>query len=165
MTNRSNAGRERGVTLIEMMVVTLLIALLAGISFPALSAGLESLRISGAARSVSALINAGLNRAESRQEAVEFVISPAENRIQARSTDVKFRRELKIPDGVAIAGVLPPLEEPGNGSRSFFLYPGGAVPAIGVVLKNRRGDVRIVSVDPITGVPSVEAPPRPEDEK
>ncbi len=153
---------ERGITLIEMMVVTLLIALMAGISFPAVSAGLESLRLNSAARGISSLLNSGMNRAERRQEVVEFLILPGENKVRASSVDRSFHRDLTMPDGVTIAGVLPPVvDEDGtvlNGPRSFLLYPGGATPAIGVTIRDRRGDVRTVQVDPITGVPSIVNP-------
>ena len=41
-------GRQ-GVTLLEMLIVVALIGLLAGISFPSVSAGLETLRLASAA--------------------------------------------------------------------------------------------------------------------
>jgi hypothetical protein len=44
------------------------------------------------------------------------------------------------------------------GMRSFFLYPGGTVPQFGVRLSNRRHVERIVSVDPMTGVPQIQTP-------
>ncbi len=150
---------ERGITLIEMMIVTLLIALMAGISFPAVSAGLESLRLNSAARGISSLLNSGMNRAERREEVVEFVVLPADNKLRARSVKGGFDRQLSLPDGVTIAGVLPAMMEADgsvpNPPRSFVLYPGGATPAIGVLLRDRRGDSRLVQVDPITGVPTI----------
>jgi hypothetical protein len=45
-----------------------------------------------------------------------------------------------------------------EGPRTFFLYPSGTVPPLGVQLVNRRNVHRIVRVDPITGVPKVETP-------
>jgi type II secretory pathway pseudopilin PulG len=161
MTDARRCG-EGGITLIEMMVVTLLIALMAGLSFPAVSAGIESLRLNAATRSISSLMNSAMNRAERRQEVVEVVILPGENRVRARTVDNQFRRDLKMPDGVTIAGVLPAvLDADGEetaAARSFFLYPGGAMPTMGVVVKDRRGDVRTVQVDPITGVPLIANP-------
>lgn len=156
MTNRP--GAERGVTLIEMMVVTLLIALMAGISFPAVSSGVDSLRLNGAARDIATFFNSGLNRAERRQEAVEVLISPADNRLWMLSSEPGFRRELRLPDSVAIENILPPLEQPDPRPRGFFLYPGGTTPAMGVTLRSRHGAVRMVRVDPVTGVPAVTAP-------
>ena len=159
---------EHGITLIEMMIVTLLIALMAGISFPAVSAGLESMRLNWAARGISSLLNAGMNRAERREEVVEFLVAPADNKIRARSLNGAFDRQLTLPDGVTIAGVLPaPIAAGGsvpNPPRDFILYPGGATPAIGVLLKNRRGDERQVQVDPITGVPTVTNPTPQKEE-
>jgi prepilin-type N-terminal cleavage/methylation domain-containing protein len=153
---------ERGVTLIEMLIVTRLIALMAGISFPAVSAGLESMRLNAAARGISSLLNAGINRVERREEVVQFVLVPAENIALARSLSGGFDRQLMLPDGVTIEGVLPAMIEPDesvpNPPRSFILYPGAATPAIGVLLKSRRGDERQVQVDPITGVPSITNP-------
>ncbi len=64
-----------------------------------------------------------------------------------------------MPDGVSIVQVLPQLPENNpDGLRTFFLYPGGTVPPLGVQLINRRNVQRVVRVDPITGVPRVEAP-------
>jgi prepilin-type N-terminal cleavage/methylation domain-containing protein len=148
--------RETGVTLIEMMVVVLLVSLVVGISFPAITSGVDSLRLNAATNSVVAFVNSGLSRAERRQQVVEITISKSENALSMRSTEKGFFRKLELPDGVSITHVLPELPENPNAPRIFMLYPGGTAPRFGVQLINRRNVERIVRVDPITGVPHVE---------
>ena len=153
------AGRHNnqcGVTLLEMLVVAALIALLASISFPSIAAGIESLRLSSASRSLVSFIDGALNRAERREEAMEIVISPHDNMIAMYSSAPGFDRELRMPEGVTIEAVLPQIQAPPDAPRRFMLMPGGVPPRIGVVLVNRRQQRRIVRVDPITGVPQIE---------
>jgi prepilin-type N-terminal cleavage/methylation domain-containing protein len=147
---------QRGVTLIEMLIVVGLLGLLVSISFPAVTAGIDSLRLASASDSVVAFLNGALNRAERRQEAIEVEIAPKERRLILRSTDPSFNRTLELPDGITIRAVLPEIPvEPGT-PRYFMLYPAGAVPRLGVDIENARGARRIVRVDPVTGVPQVE---------
>ncbi len=154
------AGRQAGVTLIEMIVVVSLIAILVGISFPSMASGIETLRLNSAAQSVVAFINGGLNRAERRQVVVEVTIAKRENELWLRSGEPGFERKLELPEGIKIESVLPELpEEEADAPRSFLLYPGGAVPGFGVTLVNRKGAQRVVRVDPITGVPQIESLP------
>ena len=89
---------------------------------------------------------------------MEVTISPRENLILLRSADGAFSRELDLPEGITIAGTLP--KPPGDTGdvRGFLLLPGGTPPRIGVQLVNRLGQQRIVSIDPITGVPKIERP-------
>jgi len=149
---------ERGVTLIEMMMVVTLIAIMAAISFPAVTSGIDSLRLSSATDAVVALINRGVNRAERRQLAVEVAILRSQNALELHSVDRSLNVRLDLPDGVQIAKILP--EIPGmvdeEKQRSYLLHPGGTVPRFGVELVNRRGARRIVRVDPVTGVPLIE---------
>jgi prepilin-type N-terminal cleavage/methylation domain-containing protein len=153
---RNNAPRA-GVTLIEMITVVALIGLIAAISFPAVSSGVDSLRMRSASDSIVAFLNAALNRAERRQEPVEVIISVQENRLAMSSPDPGFSRSLSVPDGVKIDRIYPPLPDmEEETARSLVLYPGGAVPRLGVEIVNRKGDRRIVRVDPTTGVPAVE---------
>ncbi|HLJ47775.1 MAG TPA: prepilin-type N-terminal cleavage/methylation domain-containing protein [Bryobacteraceae bacterium] len=154
--NRSRA-RNHGVTLIEMLVVIVLISILAGITFPTVSSGLESLRLNTAVNDVVTILDTGLNRAERRQQTIEVTISKAERALALRSVDGSFAKRLDLPDGITIAEILPPQPNADpDAPRTFFLYPGGTVPSIGVALLNRRGTQRIVRVDPMTGVPQVE---------
>jgi prepilin-type N-terminal cleavage/methylation domain-containing protein len=152
---------QHGVTLLEMLVVAVLIGLLASLTFPSVSAGLESLRLSSASNSLVSFLNGALNRAERREEAMEIVISPHDNSLVMYSSEPGFERKLEMPDGVTIAAVLPAVEAPPDAPRRFMLMPGGVPPRIGVVLVNRQGRRRIVRVDPITGVPQIEAPETP----
>lgn len=155
--NRDREGAA-GVTLIEMMVVVGLISLMIGISFPAITSGIDSMRLKSATNSVVSFLNAGLSRAERRQQVIDVIISKQDNSIEMQSSEPGFARKLQIPEGVTIEQVLPALPENPDAPREFFLYPSGTVPPFGVQLVNRRHVERIVSVDPITGVPHVEAP-------
>jgi prepilin-type N-terminal cleavage/methylation domain-containing protein len=147
-----------GVTLIEMLVVVALISLMVGISYPAITSGIDSLRLNAATNSVVSFLDSGLSRAERRQQIVEITISKGDNSIEMRSSEPGFFRRLQLPDGVSIVQVLPQLPENPDLKRTFLLYPGGTVPPLGVQLINRRNVQRVVRVDPITGVPHLEAP-------
>ena len=154
-------GRRRstaGLTLIEMVVVLGLIALMIGISLPAITSGIDSARLRAATNGVVSFLDSGLSRAERRQQVIEITISKQDESIQMQSTEPGFTRTLRMPDGISIVQVLPQLPEGVDGPRTFFLYPGGTVPPLGVQLMNRRNVQRIVRVDPITGVPRVENP-------
>ena len=148
---------QAGVTLVELLIVVALVGLLVGITFPSISAGLDSLRLTSAADSLAGFFNAALVRAERRQQPLEVTISKTDRVLSMRSTEPGFLRRLEMPEGVLIRAVLPelPVDAP---VRSFLLYPGGTVPRVGVEIENQRGARRLVRLDPITGVPQVERP-------
>lgn len=146
----------RGVTLIEMLIVVALIGLLVGIVFPSVSAGVDTLRLNAATDALASFFNAGLNRAERRQQVVEVTISKADRALWLHSTEPGFERKLELPQGVTIVAVTPESPLPEEGPRRFLLYPGGTLPRIAVEIANARNAHRMVRVDPITGVPQVE---------
>lgn len=141
-----------------MLVVVAIVATLIAISFPAFSSGLDSIRLNTASDSLVSFLNAGLNRADRRQQPIEIVISIEGNNLEMRSPDPAFIRKLEMPEGVQIDRIHP---VPPDGSeekfRSIILYPAGAVPRIGVEIRNRKGSRNIVRVDPITGIARIES--------
>jgi prepilin-type N-terminal cleavage/methylation domain-containing protein len=149
-------GPVSGVTLIEMLIVVALIGLLAGITFPSVSAGIDTMRLNSATGSVSGFFNDALNRADRRRQVVELTISKPERTLWLRSSEPGFERRVTLPDGVSIRSILPEPPQEEQGPRRFLLYPGGAVPRIGVEIANARNVRRIVRLDPITGVPRIE---------
>jgi prepilin-type N-terminal cleavage/methylation domain-containing protein len=153
------ARRERGVTLLEMMIVVTLVALLAGLTFPSISSGLDSLRLRSASDSIVAFLNTALDRADRRQQAVEIWISPKENALTARSVDLGYVRRLDLAEAVHINAVTPAAEVPPGEARRFLIYPGGTVPRIGIELANAEGRKRMVRIDPVTGISRSEIEP------
>jgi len=152
----SARATTRGITLLEMMVVVPIIGLMVGLSFPAISAGLDSVRMVSATDSVAAFINGAVTRAERRQVAVELVIAPGESLLKLYSGEPGYQRELRLPEGVFVEAVLPAPED-SEPVRHILFQPGGAVPGIGVQLANKRGAHRLVKLDPMTGFPRVES--------
>jgi len=139
-----------------MLVVVAIISLVVGLALPAINSGLDTLRLNSGVTAVVSLFNSGLSRAERSQEAVQISISQHDNALWINAPAAKYQRRIDMPEGVTITRVLPPELTPGDtGVRDFFLYPGGSVPRFGIELRNRRGQKRMVSVDPITGVPRI----------
>jgi prepilin-type N-terminal cleavage/methylation domain-containing protein len=159
----SSAGRinkQRGVTLIEMLIVMALIALVAGMAAPSVSAGLDSLRLRSTSDAIVGFFNTALARADTRQQVVEIVISPQEGTLVAISADGAFRKRLEIASPVKIMSIKPALAasiEDQGGARRFLVYPGGTVPKIAIEIANSQGRKRLISIDPVTGVPQADA--------
>jgi type II secretory pathway pseudopilin PulG len=140
-----------------MVVVTAIIGLIVAVTAPAVSAGIDSVRMTSATGSVSSFLNAALSRAERRQTAVEIVISPKQNSLSAYSAEPGFHRELKLPDGIRIEALRPPVEDQSDSVRRLILMPGDTAPGIGIQLANQHGSHRLVRLDPMTGFPHVES--------
>ena len=149
---------QRGVTLLEMLIVATLIAIVVGLSYPSAAAGADSIRLRSAGDKVVSFLETALDRADRRQQVIELRISTTENALAARSADSSFVRALEIPEPVHIASVDPPLyngADP-NQQRRFLLYPGGTAPRIVINLETKDGRKRRVVVDPFTGIPRSE---------
>jgi prepilin-type N-terminal cleavage/methylation domain-containing protein len=145
---------RRGVTIVEMLIVVTIIGLIAGISFPAVTSGIDSLRLASASDSLVSFLNGAMNRAERRQDVVEIEISIQDNTVTLTTTGLS--RKLEMPGGVSIKAVWPKLAANPEATRRFLLLPGGAVPRLGIEIANRKGVRRIVRVNPMTGVPDIE---------
>src|SRR5712692_1416360 len=147
---------RRGVTLVEMLIVVAIVGLIAGISFPAVSSGLDSLRLGSASDSIVSFLNGAMNRAERRQQVVEVAISIKDNALYLASNEPGFSRKLEMPSGVTIKAVWPKAQAESEEPRRFLLLPGSTVPRLGIEIVNRKGARRIVRVNPMTGVPEIE---------
>jgi prepilin-type N-terminal cleavage/methylation domain-containing protein len=147
-----------GVTLVEMLMVVAIISLIAAVSFPSISSGLDTIRLSGAADDIVTFLNGALNRAERRRVPVEVILSKQENRLVMRSVEPGWEKRLDLPPEVRIEKLLPETPGADDRVRTILLYPGGSVPRAGVEIVSSRGLRRIVQVDPITGVPEIRSP-------
>ncbi len=132
-----------------MLVVVAIIAAIAGISFPALTAGLAGIRLASAAGSVASFLTSSMNSVERREQPAAIVISPKENVLDVFTAAAanKPQSRLTMPAGITIEG-----DEP----RRFMLFPGGAFPRIAIILRSEKGGRRSIQIDPVTAVPKIQ---------
>jgi Tfp pilus assembly protein FimT len=139
-----------------MLIVMALIGLVAGMSYPSVSAGLDSLRLRSTSDAIIGFLNTALARADTRQQVVEILISQANGTMTATSGDHGFYKRLDVVSPMRILSVEPGLAadaEEQNQVRRFLVYPGGSVPKISIEIGNGKGRKRVIGIDPITGVP------------
>lgn len=145
---------ERGVTLIEMLVVVMIIAVMVAISTPSVSAGIDAVRLATATSSAAAFLNAASTHAERRERPVELVITA--KKLAFISTDPGSRHEMSVPDGIVMEPISAQQSEDVEGESRWLFMPGGAVPSVSIKLSNQHGGARTVTLDPMTGFPRVE---------
>jgi hypothetical protein len=114
--------------------------------------------MASATDNVASFLNSAVNRAERRQQPIMLEILPKENRMAMYSVEAGFAREMVMPEGITIEGVLAGDENGSQNATRLMLLPGASVPGIGVQLINQHKNRRVVRLDPMTGYPRVETP-------
>ncbi|MEZ5396269.1 MAG: prepilin-type N-terminal cleavage/methylation domain-containing protein [Bryobacterales bacterium] len=124
-----NAGRLRadvGVTLIELLIVMGIVALVAGIAYPNVSAGLDGIRLKTTANRAGSFWSAARQRADRYQQVVQVVVDPKQLELRATSVDGQWRDSLPIDQHLHIQ--MP------HERAVYFLYPGAPSPKFELLL-------------------------------
>jgi len=101
MPARRAHSHESGLTIIEMLIVVTIVGLLAGLTYPSISSGLDSIRLRTTADSVASFLTQAMTRVERTQLPVELVILPAEGRLEMHGLRPGFDgRFIDVVDGV-----------------------------------------------------------------
>lgn len=149
---------ESGVTLIEMLIVMTIVGVLVGVSYPGITAGLDSVRMRSATDSVATFLVQAKTRMDRSQDGVLLTLDKHAGRLELHGAQPSVSRELVLEEGISILRIHP--EPPGDPVpvRHVVLTPGAAFPAFAIELLNRRGQRRLVRMDPLSSVPIVETP-------
>lgn len=153
-----NAGRLRsdaGVTLIELLIVMGIVALVAGIAYPNVSAGLDGIRLKTTANRAGSFWSAARQRADRYQQVVQVVVDPKQLELRATSVDGQWRDSLPIDNHLHIQ--MP------HERAVYFLYPGAPSPKFELLLGAEDATFAGVRVNVLTGVAEEWAGPTKEE--
>ena len=137
------------------MVVIALLALIAGLTYPSVSRGMDRIRLRVAADEVASFLSLAMNRVERTEFPIELRFIKARASIEMEGPNTPLRT-LRLPDGVALTNVDPISEDGFISEPSILLLPGGAFPDVTVELSTRTAGRRTVRIDPATGAPVIQ---------
>jgi general secretion pathway protein H len=110
------AGRARGVTLIEIVIVIVLIGVMSLLAAAAMNGGVKGMQLRSAAKEVASQLRFTRTRAIATGQTQRFVIDPAQHAWRA------VDRHGEIPDAlrVTFTGARELQPSPGEGAILFF---------------------------------------------
>ena len=156
-----SSKQQRGVTLLELIVVVAIASVLLAVVFPSVGAGLRTLELRSAAQRVAASARYARDQAVHRQRFYELEIDAEAGTVTVMDFEGESRRSFELPATVRIEKILP--EEEGltrfatreGRPRRFLFSPDGNAPAFEIVLANERRQAAVRS-NPLTGLARVE---------
>ncbi len=163
---KNKKTQQRGITLLELMVVAALASILLAVVFPSVRSGLGTLELRSSARRLAAAAKYARDQAIYRQRFFQLEIDTESGMISVMDMDATtetnvtgpsgpaIRRSFELPATVRIGEILPDEGDAPSRVRRFLFSPDGGSDPFQVVLENPRRKVQ-VSTDPLTGFPKV----------
>ncbi len=165
---KNKKTQQRGITLLELLVVAALASILLAVVFPSVRSGLSTLELRSSARRLAAAAKYARDQAIYRQSFFQLEIDTESGTISVMNIDMDettetnatgqsggaSRRSFELPATVRVGEILPDEEDVPARIRRFLFSPDGGSDPFQVVLENPRRKVQ-VSTDPLTGFPKV----------
>ncbi len=137
-------GRQRGFTLIEVVVVLAILAVATALVLPAVGRGTEALRLRSEAGRVAALVREARLQAVSRGRATRVTLDRARNTVAFTADDPEHPlRTLELPAGLRLAVVA--------GGESLTFSSRGLTRETRWLVEAAGGRGLLIDVDPVTG--------------
>ncbi len=140
--------RDRGFTLLELLVVLFIMGLGLAFVLPSVSRGLEGLSLTAAAREMAAVYRGAREEAVARQETKVALLSVEGDRVAMRWD----HRERLLPQGVRVGVVRPETLRNAEGIIALEFYPDGSSSGGVLLIEGASGRLPLwVRVDAVTG--------------
>lgn len=178
----STFGARRGFTLLEIMVVVGIMAVILTISVPFMARQMHRDSMRQAVTDVMEMCSEARNRAVLEGRPMQLRIDPASKTFSVAAGTAATTTS----SGSAAPGANDAPSETGSLVRKLsehiileyievnmdtdlqlsdqcgaMFYPNGTSDVLGVVLRSDLGEVRVITTDPVTGVPDVDTERRP----
>lgn len=141
----SRRTTQLGITLIEVLVTVVIIAVMVGVSYPTLTSGLDGIRLRTSISQAGTFFSRARLQATRTQNPVQFVIDPKKKQLMASAIEGGWHGKLQFEDGVYVVF-------PADYAR-LILYPGQPSPEFRLKLQNRAGTRIGLKINVLTGVP------------
>ena len=160
MWRAGNNSGSRGITLLEVLVVLTLIALMGGVVFPAVTAGLDTLRLKSTADRLANTFRYARERALRRQTVCQVTVDPARRVVEFEDLGAgAYRRSWDLPQEIMLRPGAASSAPTPERARAFVFPPDGGTPQIGLTLANARGRTASVEFDLLSALPRVRMSP------
>ncbi|MDR0310285.1 MAG: type II secretion system GspH family protein, partial [Acidobacteriota bacterium] len=142
---------EKGFTLLELIVVTLIIALVLGISYPSIERGSNILNLQTASRDVLNTFRFAREKAVSEQATMLLIIDREERRLELANVLGEPIRAYTLPKGIYFQRMIRAGNEVGDNAMAVRFAPNGSLESVDIYIASDGGSrLRIVS-DPLGG--------------
>jgi general secretion pathway protein H len=159
--------RERGFSLVEVMVVLILISLSVALVTPSLSRFSRTVELKAAAKKVSAILRYCRSEAVNRGQTYQALFDPNLREVKVQSTALKeekdgqgegkaFEKTYSLPEGIRVKEVDIPSSRETSGSSQIEFYPNGGSNGGVILLDTQDRTGYKIRVDFLTGMVKVE---------
>jgi general secretion pathway protein H len=131
-------GRNKGFSLIEVIIVMAMIALALTIAGPRIGAGIGRLELEKAALDVRGFVTAGRIQAQRTDREHYLVINQNQNSITLLDPEMTPIRQATLPESIQIE------LQRSSGLHSAFIAPSGIVRGEPVRLKNGAAEIEVI---------------------
>ena len=144
-------SRERGLTLLELLITMLVIAMVAAVTYPALSRGSKTLHLRAASRDVLRIFRYAREKAVTEQIGMRITVDRQKQELILSDSLGDDSRRYTLPRDVKIQRMaLAGMEIPEDLLIIRFL-PNGSSDSAELLLQSESGSTLRIIADPITG--------------
>jgi len=154
ITRRSSG--EKGFTLLELMVVTLIIVLVLGISYPSMSRGTSILNLHVATRDILNVFRFAREKAISEQTSMLLIIDRSEGRLALANILGEPIRAYTLPRGVEIQRMTRAKSEVRENVMTVRFAPNGNLENVAIRIVSDGGSRMQIISDPLGGGARIE---------
>ena len=144
-------SREKGFTLLELVVVLVVIALAIAISYPSLSRGTSALHLRSVGRDVLNSLRYARERAITEQTVMRVTVNKGERKITLTDDYGEGSRTFVLPDDVRIQSMVLAGQEVREGPLVVRFLPNGSATEAEILLQSVTGGALRIVADSITG--------------
>ncbi|MDD5544813.1 MAG: GspH/FimT family pseudopilin [Acidobacteriia bacterium] len=147
---------ERGITLLEILVVLTLIAILSAMVYPSFGNAMQTLRLRGEARQLVSACREARWEAIAKRRPFRLTLDPEKNQISIVDFSDRMRREIDLPAGIRIFQAQKNSDNGVAEATEFYFFPNGTTESGSITLRNQSGkNVRVV-IESLTGNARIE---------